>query len=194
MEIINRAARQFPSSYDIWALKGSIETQLQQHTDAVQSYTMAARLRPDSPEPLRALALARWSNGQDAEAIRSFEQLIRRFPQNAECYEAYGTALFKTASGEKPAARAAELLRKAVALDPSLAEPRFYLGTLALDRGDVEEALHQLEAGVRLDPRSSRMHFALSRALKRAGRSADGEREYAAYTKLKSAEEQAESR
>jgi hypothetical protein len=38
------------------------------------------------------------------------------------------------------------------------------------------------------------MHFALSRALKRAGRSADAERAYAAYTKLKSEEEQAESR
>jgi hypothetical protein len=35
------------------------------------------------------------------------------------------------------------------------------------------------------------MHFALSRALKRTGRIADGEREYAAYAKLKSEEEQA---
>jgi hypothetical protein len=38
------------------------------------------------------------------------------------------------------------------------------------------------------------MHFALSRALKRAGRLADSERAYATYTKLKSEAEQAESR
>jgi cytochrome c-type biogenesis protein CcmH/NrfG len=155
---------------------------------------VAARLKPDSPEPLRALALAKWSNGDDAEATRSFEQLVKHFPQNAASYEAYGTALFNAASNEELIARATALLQKAIALDPSLAEPHFYLGTLALDRGDVQEALHQLETGVKLDPRSSRMHFALSRALKRTGRLADSERAYAAYTKLKSEAEQAESR
>jgi len=194
LAIAGRATERLPASYNAWALKGSIETKLQQHSDAVKSYTVAVRLKPDSPKPLRALALARWSNGQDAEATQSFEQLIKRFPQNAECYEAYGTALFKTASNEEATARAEKLLQKATALDPSLPEPHFYLGTLALDRGDVQEAVHQLETGVKLDPRSSRLRFALSRALKRAGRSADGEREYAAYTKLKSEEEQAESR
>jgi hypothetical protein len=38
------------------------------------------------------------------------------------------------------------------------------------------------------------MHFALSRALKRAGRAADGERELNAYTQGKREEEQAEQR
>jgi tetratricopeptide (TPR) repeat protein len=193
-KIVNQARQRFPSSYGVWALKGSIETQLQQHSDAVQSYTVAARLKPDSPEPLRALALARWSNGEAAEATRSFEQLIQRFPQNAENYEAFGTAVFKTASNDEMKARAARLLQRSIVLDPSLAEPYFYLGTLALDRGNAEEALHHLETGVKLDPRSSKMHFALSRALKRAGRLADSEGEYATFTKLKSEEEQAESR
>jgi cytochrome c-type biogenesis protein CcmH/NrfG len=183
-----------PASYNAWTLKGSIETKLQQHSDAVQSYTAAAKLKPDSPEPLRALALAKWSNGEDTEAIRSFEQLIKRFPQDALSYEAYGTALLKTASTEELTTHAARLLQKALVLDPSLAEPHFYLGTHALDKGDVQEALHQLETGVKLDPRSSRMHFALSRALKRTGRITDGEREYAAYAKLKSEEEQGELR
>jgi tetratricopeptide (TPR) repeat protein len=194
LAIAGRATERLPASYNAWTLKGSIETKLQQHSDAVQSYAVAVKLKPDSPEALRALALARWSNGEDAEAIRSFEQLIKRFPQNAASYEAYGTALFNTASNEELTTRAASLLQKAMALDPSLAEPHFYLGTLALDKGDVPEALHQLERGVKLDPRSSRMHFAFSRALKRAGRPADSKREYATYTKLKSEAEQAESR
>src|SRR5205823_3863107 len=43
LEIVNRASQRFPSSYNVWALKGSIETKLQQHIDAVQSYTVAAR-------------------------------------------------------------------------------------------------------------------------------------------------------
>jgi tetratricopeptide (TPR) repeat protein len=194
LAIAGRATERLPASYNAWTLKGSIETKLQQHSDAVQSYTVAVRLKPDSPEALRALALARWSNGEDADAIRSFEQLIQRFPQDAASYEAYGTALLNTASNEQLTTRAARMLQKAITLDPSLAEPRFYLGTVALDKGDAQEALDQLETGVKLDPRSSRMHFALSRALKRTGRIADSEREYAAYTKLKSEAEQAESR
>lgn len=194
LAIARRATERLPASYNAWTLKGSIETKLQQYSDAVQSYAVAARLKPDSPAPRRALALAQWSNGEDAEAIRSFEQLIQRFPQNAASYEAYGTALFNAASNEELTARAVRLLQKAITLDPSLAEPHFYLGTLALDKGDVQEALRQLETGVKLDPRSSKLHFALSRALKRAGRLADSEREYATYTKLKSEAEQAESR
>jgi tetratricopeptide (TPR) repeat protein len=50
LEIANQARQRFPSSYDVWALKGSIETKLKQHTEAVQSYTVAAKLRPNLPE------------------------------------------------------------------------------------------------------------------------------------------------
>jgi len=194
LAIATRATELLPKSYKAWMLRGSIETKLQQYRDAVQSYSVAAKLRPDSPEPRRALAIAQWSNGEDTEAIRSFEQLIGRFPRDAGTYEAYGAALFKTASREDLTARAASLFQRAITLDPSLAEPHFYLGILALDRGDLQGALHELEAGVKLDGRSGRMRFALARALKRLGRSSDSEREYAAYRKLKSEEEQSESR
>ncbi len=194
LAIASQAVRLFPSSYDVWMVKGSIETKLQQHNDAVQSYTAAVGLQPDSAEPQRALALARWSGGEEEQAIQAFEALIKRFPQDGLNFEAYGAALFKTASTKEMTAHAAALLERAISLDSSLGEPHYYLGNAALDQGNVREALHHLETGVKLEPRNSKMHFALSRALKRTGQRAESEREFAAYAKLKSEEEQAELR
>lgn len=125
---------------------------------------------------------------------RSEIQAVEAFTQPSSTNRRRNRRFFKTASSEEMKARAARLLQKAIVLDPSLAEPHFYLGTFALDRGAVQEALPYLETGVKLAPRSSRMHFALSRALKRTGRLAESDGEYAIFTKLKFEEEQAESR
>lgn len=194
LAIASQAAQLFPSSYGVWARKGSIETSLQQFQDAARSYTVAVELKPDLAEPRRALALAKWSGGETPEAIEAFEGLIERFPKDALNYEAYGTALFKTASSEEMTVRAARLLEKAISIDPTLAEPHYYLGNLALTQGNTEQALYHLEAGAKLEPQSSKMHFALSRALRRGGRNQQSQQEYEAYTKLKHEEEQAELR
>jgi tetratricopeptide (TPR) repeat protein len=192
--IARHAVELFPSSYNIWALRGSIETKLQQYKDAVESYSVAANLKPNSADPQREVAIALWSSGESKQATHRFDQLLAAFPKDALTFEAYGTALFKTASGEEMMAQATQLLEKAISLDASLAEPHFYLGNRALDQGNLREALSHLETAVKLDPRSSKMRFALSRALKRAGRTPESQREFAVYSRLKSDEDQAEQR
>lgn len=194
LAIAGEAAQRFPSSYGVWLSKGLIETKLQQYEDAVHSYRKAVQLKPDSAEPRRALAMVQWSNGETAAAVQCFEQLLARFPQDAMNYEAYGTTLLDSAAAPDMTRHGTDLLRRAITLDPSLADAHYYLGNAALAQGNAEEALGHLETAVKLDPRNSKVHFALSRALKRAGRSADGERELDAYTQLKREEEQVEQR
>ena len=194
LAIARRATQLFPSSYSVWTSKGSIESKLQQYQDAIQSYEVAVRLKPDAAEPRRARALAQWSGGESADAIQSFEQLIKRFPNDALNYEAYGAALLSGASTLETNASATRLLQRALALDPSLAEAHYYLGNAALAEGNSAEALRQLEAAAKLEPQTSKTHFALSRALKRAGRDQQSKQEYEVYTKLKGEEEQAELR
>jgi tetratricopeptide (TPR) repeat protein len=73
---------------------------------------------------------------------------------------------------------------QAVKLDPKLFVARNALGRILLEVGQVERAVAELEAGVKLEPASPEMHFALARAYDRAGRKADAARARAEFTRL----------
>jgi predicted Zn-dependent protease len=58
------------------------------------------------------------------------------------------------------------------------------LGQVLLETGDIEGAIRELEAGVKMEPNSPAMRFSLARAYSRAGRAADAEREQMEFTRL----------
>jgi len=88
------------------------------------------------------------------EAVATFEQGIKHFPQDAPTYVEYATILLKRAeNGDAPAeARAVSLLKRACALDDTLAEPRYQIGNLWLQKGRTSEALAELLTAARLNP------------------------------------------
>ena len=57
-------------------------------------------------------------------------------------------------------------------------------GQVLLDLGDVDGAIEQLEAGVKLAADAPTLHFALARAYQRAGRADDAERERNEFLRL----------
>jgi Flp pilus assembly protein TadD len=85
----------------------------------------------------------------------------------------------------KSQARAESLLQTAAKHDPMLVEAQYQLGELALRRGQTALALNYLENAVRLSPDSARIHFALARGYRRAGRAEEAARETGVYEKLK---------
>jgi Flp pilus assembly protein TadD len=85
----------------------------------------------------------------------------------------------------KSQARAESLLQTAAKHDPMLVEAQYQLGELALRRGQTALALNYLENAVRLSPDSARVHFALARGYRRAGRAEEAAREAGVYEKLK---------
>jgi tetratricopeptide (TPR) repeat protein len=58
------------------------------------------------------------------------------------------------------------------------------MGQVLLETGDFDGAIRELEAGVKIAPDSPSLRFALARAYRRAGRTADAEREQATFTEL----------
>ena len=177
----------FPKSPEGWLLKGSIETLAQRLTDALASYTTAVRLDGNNAEAKLALADAQWLAGNTEQARASFRLLLQRYPRTAKVYVAY--ADFLSNVGPRDPAQLTKLMETALALDSSLAEPHYYMGNLALTNGKLDDAVQQLEIAARLDPTSSKTHFALSRALRQKGQREESEREFATYQKLKAGEE-----
>jgi tetratricopeptide (TPR) repeat protein len=154
------------------------------------------------------------AHGRRSAAARArFEDLERRFPHVAAVHYAFGTYLvpeepdaaleaFRRVLAIEPEhvpallqiafeqikrgqpRQALPLAEKAAQLAPGFFPVRNALGRALLDLGELDRAIAELEAGVRLAPDSPDMHFALSRAYQRAGRSQDAERARAAFVEL----------
>ena len=187
LEAAKTALSLAPDSARAYGLKGLAESELSQPIDAVQSYLQAVKLDPTSSKALLGLALAQEREGKTQDAQATFEKGIRQFPSNAVLYQEYGKMLliFRGDDPEASEAHAVSLLTKALTLDNTLALPHFELGNLALSKGQLEQAVTQLEAAAKLSPEDSRTHYALSRAYRRLGRVEDADRELKTFQSLK---------
>jgi tetratricopeptide (TPR) repeat protein len=146
-------------------------------------------------------------------AQKAFEELVTRYPETPNVHYAYGVFLtaeqpdkaieeFKEELKISPrhpwsalqiafeyikrqdweAAR--PWAEEAVTDAPENFVAHRAMGQVLVETGDLDGAISQFEAGVRLAPDSPAMRFALARAYRRAGRTADAEREQAKFTEL----------
>jgi tetratricopeptide (TPR) repeat protein len=148
-----------------------------------------------------------------AAAERAFEQLASRYPETPNAHYAFGVFLLQE-KGEKAieefkreleiqpdhpwslmqmafeylkqgdAATALPIAKKAVAAAPNSFSARKALGQALLDSGDVEAAIRELQAGLKMAPDSPGLHFTIARAYQRAGRLEDAAREREEFTRL----------
>jgi tetratricopeptide (TPR) repeat protein len=185
-----------PKSAEAYAFKGLVETKMANHAEAEGSYARAVALDPLNARALMGLALAQWDTGKVSKAEETFKEGLKRFPRNGNFCQEYGVMLIDTGKISDPAkkSQAVALLRAATRLDGSLSEPYFRLGNLALTEGRTQEALNEFKRAERLNPRSSRIHYGLSRAYARLGLREEEKTELQAYKKLKTDEAKANAK
>lgn len=192
LQLARRTTGSFPNSAAAFELQGLVEAGVGQFTDAVRSYTRAVQLDPSRADGILGLAQAQFAAGMSKDAAVNFEAGIRRFPKDARITAQYAVALLRQSEAGDATAetRAEQLLRSALALDPSLPDAHYQLGNLALKKGFATEAQQHLEQAVKLDTRNGPAHFALSRVYRRLGRKEESAREMELYEALKGAESQ----
>jgi len=195
LEAARRAVAVAPRSIEGYRLKAFLETKLYPNFDAARrTFDEAIAHMPDSPEPLRALAVAQWDYGTPRDAAATFEAGLRRFPRNALLYQDYARMLLSPdGGGGADAAKAlgVQLLETALRLDESLPESHCELGKIALDESRPSEALRHLGRAAELDPNSSRIHYLLGRVYRLMGRPEEVAREMKLSGKLKQEEDNA---
>jgi tetratricopeptide (TPR) repeat protein len=84
---------------------------------------------------------------------------------------------------------AVQRLRRALDLDPRLADAHFYLGNILAAQGKITEAIPELAAAVRLDPRVSQKRVNLGVALARAERLDEAIEQFNAALKIRPEDE-----
>ena len=148
-----------------------------------------------------------------AAAQKAWEDLVTRYPETPNVHYAYGVFLtgeqpdkaieeFKqelTISPRHPWSAlqiAFEYIKRqdweaarpwaeqAAADDPGNFVVHRAMGQVLLETGDLEGAIREFEAGVKIAPDSPAMRFALARAYRRSGRAADADREQAKFREL----------
>ena len=173
-------------------MKGLVEFKLGRVNDAENLYTRAVELNPNDAEAIVSLATTQLDKGDSRKAEETLKKAIERLPGAAILFQGYGSMLLwgdRSSDAAVVESRAVELLRTAVTLDASLAEPHYQLGKLALREEKNREALEELEAAVKLDPKSSKNHYALAQVYRRLGRAQDAAHQVQLFQSLKSKEE-----
>jgi tetratricopeptide (TPR) repeat protein len=192
LEVAKEAVKRFPSSSQTYRLKGSVELKMYLLTEALKSYITATELDPNNPTAALGLALTQWNMDRTEDAAKSFEEGVRKFPNDAFFLLKYALFLLN-APGERDAqaeAKIKELLRRSNELDGTDPETHFQLGNLAMKENNYEEALRELQTSAKLDPEVAKVHLLLARVYRRIGREEEAAKETQLQRKLKEKEEQ----
>jgi len=192
LEVARRTVNTFPNSAAAFASQGLVEAGMSQFTDAIRSYSRAVQIDPSRPDGLLGLAQTQAGAGLTKEAGDNFEAGSKKFPKDARFKMSYAIVLLKQAdNGDAQAeSRAKQLLREALAIDPSLSDAYYQLGNLALKQDQVAEAEKYFQQVAKLDANNAQGHFALARVYRRLGRAEDAAREMKLYEQLKGANSQ----
>jgi tetratricopeptide (TPR) repeat protein len=182
-----KAVEVAPDSSGGRRLLAQIEFQRGRVNDAESFYARAVRLNPSDADAIVGLATAQLDMGKTAEAEQTLQKAIQRLPRAAVVYQAYATMLLwgEGKANNEVEGRAFELLRQAEVLDPSLSEPHYHLGKLALREGNLRDAERELEAAVKLDPNGGKNHYGLAQVYRKLGRVADAEKEVQIFQALR---------
>jgi Flp pilus assembly protein TadD len=187
MAAAQKAIEVAPGSSGGRRLRAQIEFQQRHVNNAEKFYTRAVELNPSDADAIVGLATAQLDMGKAVEAEETLKKAIQRLPRAAIVYQAYATMLLwgEGRGNTEVEGHAFQLLRQAETLDPSLSEPHYHLGKLALREGNLRDALRELELAVKLDPNGSKNHYGLAQVYRKLGRAADAEHEVHVFQTLR---------
>lgn len=121
---------------------GYVYTRKKDWPSAEAEFKRAIELQPERSDSYAALAGLYEATGRTGEAVTLLSEASPRFETDAAFQFSSGVAYLNAGDS----ARAETALRKARELDPSRVEALYYLGTLAVGNGRIEEAVGHLQA------------------------------------------------
>jgi serine/threonine protein kinase/TolB-like protein/Tfp pilus assembly protein PilF len=130
--------------------------------------------------PIDPQAYEYYLRGVDLESVNDFAAAISVLEKSTAIQPDYAPAWAALGRSEETQAslhggardlyqKAQEAFERAIALSPSLVEPRIYMGNLMTDTGRVEQAVPLLRAALKANPNNAEAHWELSYAYRFGG-------------------------
>jgi lipopolysaccharide biosynthesis regulator YciM len=120
---------------------GQVHRRKQNWPEAEQAFEKAITLEPDVSDAYIALAAVHEQRGDEKKALDILEKGGTRFEQDAGFQ--FNLGIMYLNAGRVQEAEAA--FRRAQAIDPGNPELHYYLGTLAIGRNELDQAVEHLE-------------------------------------------------
>ncbi len=163
----------------LMAGRASYQMAMRNKVGAETAFKALVARYPETPNVHYAYGVFLLQEQADA-AIEEFNRELAIQPGHAWSLMQLAYEYLKRGDG----AAALPFAKQAVDAAPKAFQARKALGQALLETGEVEGAIKELEAGIGLAPQSPGLHFNLARALQRAGRLEDAERERNEFMRL----------
>src|SRR5262249_36492771 len=146
---------------------GRAYLKLQRYAQAVRLLEACSRLNPQNAETLMLLRAARDNAGDSERALRDFRTALSVSGSSppVELHFAIGYILWKLRQYDE----AESAFRGEIARNPDHPRSIYYLGNIAIVRGDWKAALPLLEKAAAAMPQSFDAHYDFGKALLRNG-------------------------
>jgi tetratricopeptide (TPR) repeat protein len=180
VEVLNRMVQQ-PLPSEMLMGAADLYNLTLDYDDALKTYQKVIQQDPALPRAHYYAGDMLIKLGRPDEAIAMFEQEMKITPDDPNVQYHYAYALLQTSRKDEAVA----LLRTITTAHPDDAQAQYQLGKALLDAAQYQQAIEHLEAAAKYDPNHDYVHYQLQAAYRKAGRTADADRELAVYRQLK---------
>ncbi len=180
VEVLNRLSQQSLPP-DMMMGVGDLYSQTGDYDDALKVYQKVIQQDPTLPRAHYYAGDTLIKLGRPDEAIVQFEQEMKITPDDPNVQYHFAYALLQTSRKDEAVA----LLQTITTAHPDHAQAQYQLGKTLLDSGQYQQAIEHLEAAAKYDPNHDYVHYQLQAAYRKAGRTADADRELGAYKQIK---------
>jgi Tfp pilus assembly protein PilF len=164
------AVRRYPRSISLRIGLGTAQFLQGQSSEALQSFVDATDINPADPRPYPFLAKVSVSSNSAQERVStSFERFLEQQPDRADANYFYALELSR--GNDVDMNRVQALLKRAIQLDSTFAEPHLQLADIYVQLGDYANAVTEYETTIRFAPGLDEAHYRLALTYKRLGRS-----------------------
>jgi len=161
IEIINSRLDRLSERRRSWSYLGNLYMETGRTSEAVNCFSEALRIDPDSVEAHYNLAIALAKQGRTAEAIEHYLQALRIKPDYVEAHNNLGNALAK----QGRTAEAIEHYLQALRIKPDSVEAHYNLAIALSRKGDIEGAITHFRNALRINPDNIHAKNNLKKAL-----------------------------
>ena len=187
--IFEKAAERYPNSPRMAIGLGIAYYSRGNYDNAVKSLLHAADLTPADPRVYPFLSRAYDSSPSQADdVIARFRRFAQQQPNNGRAQYYYAMSLWKGKRAQDSnldLAQIGVLLKKAITLDPSLAEAHLQLGNLHSDQQKYADAIPEYQRALELNSDLADAHYRLGQAYVHIGEKDKAQEQLQVYQKLR---------